>query len=113
MDIYDAAKWGMNGLLYSWAKTGAPAGIRVNQLCMGATDSHMLRSFHNFDPSPEEVATWMRPEDQGRILVELLHEGPTGRNAQSINFCVGRPVELEDPLPHTYISPDEVKVRRS
>lgn len=110
MDLYDAAKWGLNGLLYSWAKALAPHGIRVNQLCMGATDSHMLRGFHNFDPSPEEQASWMRAEDAARVLVELLNEGATGRNAQNINFCVGRPVALESPLEQIYVRPHQIKV---
>ena len=110
MDLYDAAKWGLNGFLYGWAKALAPKGIRVNQLCMGATDSYMLRSFHNFDPSPEEEASWMRAEDNARVLIELLQEGPSGRNAQNINFCVGRPVRLEDPLPQKYITAKQVEV---
>ena len=110
MDIYDAAKWGLNGLLYGWAKALAPHGIRVNQLCMGATDSHMLRGFHNFNPSPEEEASWMRAEDAARVLVELLEEGATGRNAQNINFCVGRPVILEPPLEQIYVRTDQVRV---
>ena len=110
MDIYDAAKWGLNGLLYGWAKALAPHGIRVNQLCMGATDSHTLRGFHNFNPSPEEEASWMRAEDAARVLVELLEEGATGRNAQNINFCVGRPVILEPPLEQIYVRTDQVRV---
>ena len=111
MDLYDAAKWGLNGLLFGWAKALAPHGIRVNQLCMGATDSHMLRGFHNFDPTPEEEASWMRAEDNAKVLIELLEEGPDGRNAQNINFCVGRPVALEPPLEQRYIDPQQVIVR--
>ena len=110
MDLYDAAKWGLNGLLYGWAKALAPEGIRVNQFCMGATDSHMLRGFHNFDPSPEEEASWMRAEDSARVLIELLEEGPAGRNAQNMNFCVGRAVELEAPLEHKYVMTDQIEV---
>lgn len=108
MDLYDAAKWGLNGFLYAWAKALAPHGIRVNQFCMGATDSHMLRGFHNFDPSPEDVASWMKAEDNAAVLLELLEEGPAGRNAQNINFCVGRPVSLEDELDQIYVRPHHV-----
>ncbi|MCP5182189.1 MAG: SDR family oxidoreductase [Pseudomonadales bacterium] len=103
MDLYDAAKWGLNGLLFAWAKALRPHNIRVNAFCMGATDSYMLRSFHNFNPSPEEEASWMRAEDNARALIDLLKEGPTGRTAQNLNFCVGRPVKLEPPLPDKYI----------
>lgn len=111
MDLYDAAKWALNGLLYGWAKALAPHGIRVNQFDMGATDSHMLRGFHNFDPSPEEVATWMKAEDNAAALLELLREGPGGRNAQNINFCVGREVALEAPLPQRYVIAEQVEVQ--
>lgn len=112
MDLYDAAKWGLNGLLYSWAKVLAPHGIRVNQFCMGATDSNMLRSFHGFNPSADELASWMSAEDNAQALLDLLQEGPTGRNAANINFCVGRPVALEPPLPHRYVTSQEVELQR-
>ena len=110
MDLYDAAKWGLNGFLYAWAKALVPHGIRVNALCMGATDSYMLRSFHNFNPSEEEVASWMKAEDNAQALVDLLKEGPSGRNAQNINFCVGRPVRLEPPHDHVYVVAEHVKL---
>ena len=110
MDLYDAAKWGMNGFLYGWAKSLAKYNIRVNAFCMGATDSNMLRGFHNFDPAPEEVATWMRAEDNARVMIELLQEGLSGRNAQNMNFCVGRPVALEEPWEHVYVLPEHVKL---
>ena len=108
MDLYDVSKWALNGLLFAWAKALAPHNVRVNQFCMGATDSHMLRSFHNFDPSPEEEASWMRAEDNAEALLDLLAEGPSGRNAQSINFCVGRPVKLEAPLEPIYVLKEHV-----
>lgn len=109
MDLYDAGKWGLNGLLYGWAKALVPHNIRVNAFCMGATDSYMLRSFHNFEPSDEEVASWMKAEDNAQALIALLKEGPGGRNAQNINFCVGRPVKLEPAHDHIYIIEDQVR----
>jgi 3-oxoacyl-[acyl-carrier protein] reductase len=108
MDLYDASKWALNGFLYAWAKSLAPHNIRVNQFCMGATDSHMLRSFHKFQPSPEEEASWMSADENAQALIDLLQEGFAGRNAQNINFCVGRPVKLEAPLPHIYVAPQDV-----
>ena len=42
-------------------------GVRVNSLCMGATDSHMQRSFFGYgddeatSPPPEVLAKWMDP----------------------------------------------------
>ena len=113
MDLYDAGKWGLNGLLYGWAKALAPHNIRVNAFCMGATDSHMLRSFHNFDPSEEEVASWMRAEDNAQAMIDMLEEGPSGRNAQNVNFFIGRPVQLEPAHDHVYVVPEQVRLGES
>ena len=113
MDLYDAGKWGLNGLLYGWAKALAPHNIRVNAFCMGATDSHMLRSFHDFDPSEEEVASWMRAEDNAHAMIDMLLEGPSGRNAQNVNFCIGRPVQLEPAHEHIYVVPEQVRLGES
>ncbi|MBT3830366.1 MAG: SDR family oxidoreductase [Gammaproteobacteria bacterium] len=113
MDLYDAGKWGLNGLLYGWAKALAPHNIRVNAFCMGATDSHMLRGFHNFEPSDEEVASWMRAEDNAQAMIDMLQEGPSGRNAQNVNFCMGRPVQLEPAHDHVYVVPEQVRIGES
>jgi len=113
MDLYDAGKWGLNGLLYGWAKALAPHNIRVNAFCMGATDSHMLRGFHDFDPSEEEVASWMLAEDNAQAMIDMLLEGPSGRNAQNVNFCIGRPVQLEPAHEHVYVLPDQVRIGES
>lgn len=113
MDLYDAGKWGLNGLLYGWAKALAPHNIRVNAFCMGATDSHMLRGFHNFEPSDEEVASWMKAEDNAQAMIDMLQEGPSGRNAQNVNFCMGRPVQLEPAHDHVYVVPEQVRIGES
>jgi len=110
MDLYDASKWGLNGFLYGWAKALAPHNIRVNAFCMGATDSYMLRSFHDFAPSTEEVDSWMRAEDNAQAMIDMLKEGPGGRNAQNVNFCVGRPVKLEPSHDHVYVIESQVKL---
>ena len=110
MDLYDAAKWGLNGFLYGWAKALAPHNIRVNALCMGATDSLMLRSFYNFDPPREEVDKWMKKEDNARVMIDILKEGPSGRNARNVNFCMGRPVRTEPPGEHLYVMPEDVRL---
>ena len=110
MDLYDASKWGLNGFLYGWAKALAPHNIRVNAFCMGATDSYMLRSFHDFAPSAEEVGSWMRAEDNAQAMIDMLKEGPGGRNAQNVNFCVGRPVKLEPSHDHVYVIESQVKL---
>ena len=70
----------------------------------------MLRSFHNFDPPQEEVDTWMSAQDNARALIDLLEEGPTGRNAQNVNFCTGRPVRLEPAHDHIYVLNEQVRL---
>ena len=109
MDLYDVSKWALNGLLYGWAKALVSHNIRVNAFCMGATDSYMLRSFHDFDPPQEEIDQWMRAEDNAQALIDLLSEGPGGRNAQNQNFCMGRPVKLEEPHDDIYVMSEQIK----
>ena len=116
MDLYDASKWALNGLTFGWAKALRPHGIRVNALCMGATDSWMIRDFFGFpqtreEETPEqraEVDTWMAKEDTAQVLIDLLREGPEGRTAQNLNLCIGRPPCLEPPLPHRYITAESL-----
>ena len=97
MDLYNASKWALNGLTFDWARSLRPHGIRVNNLCMGATDTEMLRGWMGDDPPAEYVATWMRPEQIAQILVELLEEGPDGRTGNNIGLYAGRPCVLPPP----------------
>ena len=116
MDLYDASKWALNGLLFAWAKALKPNGIRVNAMCMGATDSHMIRDFFNYahdeeDHNPEakaDIDTWMTKENSAQVVIDLLKEGPDGRNANNMNLCVGRPTVLEPALPHIYITEESL-----
>jgi NAD(P)-dependent dehydrogenase (short-subunit alcohol dehydrogenase family) len=116
MDLYDASKWGLNGLMFAWAKALKPNGIRVNAMCMGATDSHMIRGFFNYahdeeDHNPEakaDIDTWMTKEDSAQVVIDLLKEGPGGRTANTMNLCIGRPTILEPALPHIYITEEEI-----
>lgn len=94
MDVYDASKWGINGFTIAWAKALREHHIRVNALCMGATDSYMLRSFHQFNPPAEQVAMWMKPTDTARLLIDLLAEGPDGRTGENIGLAMGHPIVL-------------------
>ena len=97
MDLYNAAKWAINGLTFDWAKALAKHRIRVNNLCMGATDTPMMRGFVPDAPA-ELSATWMQPDQIAQVLVDLLQEGPDGRTADSIALLVGQPCALPDPL---------------
>jgi len=95
MDLYNASKWALNGLTLDWAATLGRRGVRVNSLCMGATDTPMLRQFAGEVPD-EIVASWMRPEEVCDVLVELLAEGPDGRSGHNIGLWVGRELSLDD-----------------
>jgi NAD(P)-dependent dehydrogenase (short-subunit alcohol dehydrogenase family) len=97
MDLYNASKWALNGLTFDWAKGLARHHVRVNNICMGATDTSMLRGFLPGEPDPEYAATWMQPEQTAQILVELLEEGPEGRTANSIGLYAGYDCVLPPP----------------
>ncbi len=94
MDVYDASKWALRGLVEAWARALARHGVRVNALCMGATDTDMIRSFVGDRLTPEMEASWMRPEQIAELLVALVGEGPEGRTGQHIGIWVGHPVAL-------------------
>lgn len=95
MDLYNASKWALNGLTLDWAATLGRSGIRVNGLCLGATDTPMLREFAG-DVPEEVIATWMKPSQICDLLIELLEEGPDGRTGHNLGCWVGRPLSLED-----------------
>lgn len=94
MDVYDASKWALNGLTQAWARALAKKGVRVNALCMGATDTEMLRGFYGGSPPPQELATWLQPAQIAQTLLDLLREGPGGRTGQNIGLWVGHPLEM-------------------
>jgi NAD(P)-dependent dehydrogenase (short-subunit alcohol dehydrogenase family) len=97
MDLYNASKWALNGLTFDWARSLARHHIRVNNICMGATDTAMLRGWLGSDPDPEYVATWMQPEQIAQVLVDLLTEGPEGRTGNSIGLYAAHPCVLPPP----------------
>jgi 3-oxoacyl-[acyl-carrier protein] reductase len=97
MDLYNASKWALNGLTFDWARSLARHRIRVNNLCLGATDTPMLRDFLGEEPSPAYVATWLRPEQVAQVLVDLLAEGPDGRTGENIGLYAGHPCVLPPP----------------
>jgi 3-oxoacyl-[acyl-carrier protein] reductase len=108
LDIYDASKYGTYALTFAWAKALRPHDIRVNCICMGATDSHMIRQFFGERATPEEVATWMKAEDSAQVVVDILREGPKGRTGETINLCVGRPCKIEPERDPIYVTPESV-----
>ena len=105
MDAYDASKWGIRGLTESWALALGSHRIRVNELCMGATDGELLREFLAERATPEMIATWIQPDDVAAVLVELLAEGPSGRTGTQIGLWVGYPARLPPPTSVTAAQP--------
>ena len=94
MDVYDSSKWGINGMTQAWAKLLGDQGIRVNALCMDATDSEMVRFASSRNLTPELLATFMTPAQIGGLLLQLLAEGPDGRTGENIGIWLNHPIEL-------------------
>lgn len=94
MDVYDASKWGINGLTQSWAKRLASSGIRVNALCMDATDSEMVRYAVGEQITPTMIKTWMTPAQIAELMLQLIAEGPSGRTGENIGIWMGHPIAL-------------------
>jgi NAD(P)-dependent dehydrogenase (short-subunit alcohol dehydrogenase family) len=91
-DLYNASKWALNGFTDAWAKYLHKDNIRVNGICMGATDTSMLRGLFTDGELPAELAaTVMQPDDMGRLLIDLLEDGRSGEN---IGAWVGHAIEL-------------------
>jgi NAD(P)-dependent dehydrogenase (short-subunit alcohol dehydrogenase family) len=91
-DLYNASKWALNGFTDAWSKYLAKHDIRVNALCMGATDTPMLRGLFDDGELPPELAkNVMAPAQIAQQMIDLLHDGRTGEN---IGAWVGYPVEL-------------------
>jgi NAD(P)-dependent dehydrogenase (short-subunit alcohol dehydrogenase family) len=78
---YDCAKWAQWRLTETWAVELGPLGIRVNALCMGATDTPMLRAV-----SVPIAEAGMKSEDVGQAVRNVLAHGPGGPTGQSYLF---------------------------
>ncbi len=89
-DLYNASKWALNGFTDAWAKYLRPHNIRVNGLCMGATDTPMLRGlFPNGEFPPELKGVVMSPDAIADQMLALLEDGRSGEN---IGAWVGEPI---------------------
>ena len=93
-DLYSASKFALTGLTQAWAGALREHGVRVNAICMGETDTPMLRAYWQGRPFPYRVETWIRPEQIAGLVLDLLREGPEGRTGENIGAWVGVPVEL-------------------
>jgi len=91
-DLYSASKWAINGFTDAWSKYLAKDNIRVNALCMGATDSPMLRGLYPDNELPAAMAeVVMMPGQIAGLMMDLLKDGRTGEN---VGAWVGEPIEL-------------------
>jgi NAD(P)-dependent dehydrogenase (short-subunit alcohol dehydrogenase family) len=102
-DLYNASKWAINGFTDAWSKYLAKDNIRVNGMCMGATDTPMLRGlFADGDLPPEMAAVVMQPNQIAQQMLDLLADGRSGEN---IGAWVGEPVVIPAPAqPHRKVS---------
>ena len=86
---YDGAKWVMWRQTESWAVELEEHGIRVNGLCMGATDTPMLRAV-----SVPIAEAGMKCEDVGQAVLNVLAHGKGGPTGESYLFgTTGTPRE--------------------
>lgn len=95
MDAYDAAKWALNGLTGSWARHLAPDGVRVNGLCVGATDTPMLRAAVGGE-LPDDMLV-LSADEVATVVVDLIAGGD--RTGQNVGVWPGHEVSL--PPPHS------------
>ncbi len=86
---YDGAKWVMWRQTESWAVELREHNIRVNGLCMGATDTPMLRAV-----SVPIAEAAMKCEDVGQAVINVLAHGKDGPTGESYLFgTTGTPRE--------------------
>ncbi len=78
---YDGAKWVMWRQTESWAVELKDHNIRVNGLCMGATDTPMLRAV-----SVPTAEAGMKTSDIGQAVLNVLAHGPDGPTGKSHLF---------------------------
>ncbi len=78
---YDHAKWMQWRQVESWAVELKAHNIRVNALCMGATDTPMLRAV-----SAAAAGGGMEPEDVAQAVINVLAHGADGPSGETYVF---------------------------
>ena len=78
---YDCAKWVQWRQVETWAMELGPHNIRVNGLCMGATDTPMLRAV-----SVAAAEGGMRSSDVGQAVINILSHGADGPTGETFVF---------------------------
>lgn len=108
LDGYDAAKWALEGLRRNWAatqrRTDDFAGIRVNTIAMGETDTPMLRGFLSGRGTTEAeidrlAQGWMTASDVAEVFLWLLADPDPDRTDTAIGLWPGHERRLDNRLP--------------
>ena len=96
-DLYNASKWALNGFTDAWAEYLEKDNVKVNGMCMGATDTPMLRGLFPTNELPEEMAAVvMKPEDIASQMMDIIASGRTGVN---FGAWVGEEITIGDQPP--------------
>jgi NAD(P)-dependent dehydrogenase (short-subunit alcohol dehydrogenase family) len=96
-DLYNASKWALNGFTDAWAKYLEKDNIKVNGMCMGATDTPMLRDLFPTNQLPAEMASVaMKAKDIAGQMMEIIASGRTGEN---FGAWVGEEITIGDQPP--------------
>ena len=97
-DAYDASKWALNGLTQTWAHQLREYGVRVNNICLGATDSEMMREAvlvgRGRPASKREIDSWMPTDTVADVVLQLHDEGADGRSGDNVGIWLGHPIVL-------------------
>lgn len=91
-DLYTASTWALNGFVQAWALVLARKRVRVNALCVGPTETPMLR---------EQIAAGvaadgarLQSEAVAALLIALLEEGADGRTGENVGVWPGETIAL-------------------
>ena len=96
-DLYNASKWALNGFTDAWAEYLEKDNVKVNGMCMGATDTPMLRGLFPTKQLPAEMASVvMKAEDLAGQMIEIIASGRTGEN---FGAWVGEEITIGDQPP--------------
>ena len=96
-DLYNASKWALNGFTDAWAEYLEKDNVKVNGMCMGATDTPMLRGLFLTNQLPAEMASVaMKAKDIAGQMMEIIASGRTGEN---FGAWVGEEITIGDQPP--------------
>jgi NAD(P)-dependent dehydrogenase (short-subunit alcohol dehydrogenase family) len=96
-DLYNASKWALNGFTDAWAEYLEKDNVKVNGMCMGATDTPMLRGLFPTKQLPAEMASVvMKAEDIAGQMMGIIASGRTGEN---FGAWVGEEITIGDQPP--------------